>query len=70
MMVAVLVFVAGSRLYRFKVPHGSPLTTIAQVVVAAVCKKKVATVNERILYEGTTQSSRVSEKLYHTDQFL
>lgn len=69
MMVAVLVFVAGSRLYRFKVPRGSPLTTIAQVVVAAVCKKAV-TVNERILYEGTTQSSRVSEKLCHTDQFL
>lgn len=67
MMVAILVLVAGSRLYRSKIPHGSPLTTIAQVVVAAVCKKKVAIVNERVLYEGTTQSSRVSEKLYHID---
>ena len=70
MMVAVLVFIAGSRIYRFKPPGGSPLSTIAQVVVAAVRKRKVSLSNEMCLYEGPTHGSRSMEKLSHTDQFL
>uniref|UniRef100_A0A0E0E362 Major facilitator superfamily (MFS) profile domain-containing protein n=1 Tax=Oryza meridionalis TaxID=40149 RepID=A0A0E0E362_9ORYZ len=34
-LLSIPVFVAGSRLYRNKVPTGSPLTTIAKVVLAA-----------------------------------
>uniref|UniRef100_A0A7N0TRA1 Uncharacterized protein n=2 Tax=Kalanchoe fedtschenkoi TaxID=63787 RepID=A0A7N0TRA1_KALFE len=34
-LVSVPVFLAGSRLYKNKLPSGSPLTTIAKVIVAA-----------------------------------
>ncbi|EER89980.1 hypothetical protein BDA96_10G231800 [Sorghum bicolor] len=34
-LLSIPVFVAGSRMYRNKVPTGSPLTTIAKVLVAA-----------------------------------
>lgn len=70
MMVAVLVFLAGASIYRFKPPGGSALTTIAQVAVAAARKRKVCPSNERFLYEGPTQGSRPVEKLSHTDQLL
>lgn len=70
MMVAVLVFLAGSKIYRFKPPGGSALTTIAHVVVAAARKRKVCPNNERFLYEGPTHGSRPVEKLSHTDQLL
>jgi hypothetical protein len=70
MMVAVLVFLAGVSIYRFKLPGGSALTTIAQVAVAAAQKRKVCPSNERVLYEGPTQGSRPVEKLSHTDQLL
>lgn len=70
MMVAVLVFLAGSKIYRFKPPGGSALTTIAQVAVAAARKRNVCLSNERGLYEGPTHGSRPVEKLNHTDQLL
>ncbi|XP_062178859.1 protein NRT1/ PTR FAMILY 4.6-like isoform X2 [Phragmites australis] len=34
-LLSIPVFIAGSRLYRNKVPTGSPLTTIAKVILAA-----------------------------------
>uniref|UniRef100_A0A0D9WRI2 Major facilitator superfamily (MFS) profile domain-containing protein n=1 Tax=Leersia perrieri TaxID=77586 RepID=A0A0D9WRI2_9ORYZ len=39
-LVSIPVFVAGSKLYRNKVPTGSPLTTIAKVVLAAIFARR------------------------------
>ncbi|OEL23785.1 Protein NRT1/ PTR FAMILY 4.6, partial [Dichanthelium oligosanthes] len=39
-LLSVPVFAAGSRLYRNKVPTGSPLTTIAKVLVAAALARR------------------------------
>lgn len=69
MIVAVLVFLGGSGIYRFKVPHGSPLTTIAQVAVAAARKSMIGN-TDGSLYEGPIHGRGSVEKLCHTDQFL
>ncbi|XP_062229095.1 protein NRT1/ PTR FAMILY 4.6-like isoform X2 [Phragmites australis] len=39
-LLSIPVFVAGSRLYRNKVPTGSPLTTIAKVILAAALARR------------------------------
>ncbi|XP_052134816.1 protein NRT1/ PTR FAMILY 5.2-like [Oryza glaberrima] len=41
LMVSVAVFLAGTPLYRHKVPQGSPLATMGRVVAAAVWKWRV-----------------------------
>ncbi|XP_072970675.1 protein NRT1/ PTR FAMILY 5.2-like isoform X1 [Typha angustifolia] len=41
LLASVLVFFAGTPLYRHKVPQGSPLTKMAKVLVAAVRKRRV-----------------------------
>jgi dipeptide/tripeptide permease len=38
LMVSVSIFLAGTRLYRHKVPQGSPFTRMGKVVAAALCK--------------------------------
>ncbi|XP_062209812.1 protein NRT1/ PTR FAMILY 5.2-like [Phragmites australis] len=38
LMVSISIFLAGTRLYRHKVPQGSPFTRMGKVVAAAVCK--------------------------------
>ncbi|KAL5227265.1 hypothetical protein ABZP36_015530 [Zizania latifolia] len=73
-VVAVFVFLAGTATYRRDQPPGSPLTRIAQVVVAAVRKFDVETPSDSsLLYEcdavdgmSVIQGSR---RLAHTDQF-
>uniref|UniRef100_A0A7I4F350 Uncharacterized protein n=1 Tax=Physcomitrium patens TaxID=3218 RepID=A0A7I4F350_PHYPA len=70
MMVAVVVFLAGSRIYRFKPPGGSALTTIAQVAVAATRKRRVCLSHDRTLYEGSFQGRGPVERLNHTDQLV
>ncbi|PKI41090.1 hypothetical protein CRG98_038618 [Punica granatum] len=44
--VSILVFLVGTRLYRHKVPSGSPFTQMAQVLVAAFRKWKVEVPND------------------------
>ncbi|KAF3777698.1 NRT1-PTR FAMILY 4-6 protein [Nymphaea thermarum] len=52
-LLSVPVFLAGSRLYRNKMPDGSPLTTIAKVVLGAIfsCKGDNAVTNSPGPYE-------------------
>ncbi|CAN6442350.1 unnamed protein product [Victoria cruziana] len=52
-LLSVPVFLAGSRLYRNKPPDGSPLTTIAKVVLGAIfsCKGDNAVTNSPGPYE-------------------
>ncbi|KAG6558303.1 hypothetical protein Mapa_000053 [Marchantia paleacea] len=70
---AVLMFVAGAPLYRFKVLHGSPLTSISQVVVAAIRNRKISLpADENMLYEvsDNTAGFLVPQRIAHSNQFL
>jgi peptide/histidine transporter 3/4 len=68
MAVAVGTFFLGAPLYRHQRPGGSPLTRIAQVIVAAARKWRVPVVSGDALYE-TLGSADGSRRLEHTEQF-
>ncbi|KAF5186795.1 NRT1/ PTR FAMILY 6.2 [Thalictrum thalictroides] len=64
--LAVLVFLSGTKKYRYKKGSGSPLVQIFQVVVASVKKRKFdMPANIGSLYENFPQGSRI----HHSDQF-
>ncbi|KAH9548357.1 hypothetical protein CY35_11G084600 [Sphagnum magellanicum] len=69
MILAVVIFLAGSKIYRFKAAQGSPLATIAQVVIAAAWKWHLGPVSETVLYAGPVHGNEPLEKLCHTEQF-
>jgi len=69
MILAVVIFLAGSKIYRFKAAQGSPLATIAQVVIAAAWKWHLGPVSENVLYAGPVHGNGPLEKLCHTEQF-
>ncbi|GFY82316.1 peptide transporter 1 [Actinidia rufa] len=71
MVVAVVSFFSGTRLYRNQRPGGSPLTRILQVLVASFRKVWVHVPDdESLLYETAEEESVVkgSRKLDHTKQ--
>lgn len=72
MGVSVAAFVAGYPMYRRLEPAGSPFTRLAQVVVAAVKKRRLpaADVVPARLYENDDLDAPISMygKLVHTDQ--
>ncbi|XP_048558889.1 protein NRT1/ PTR FAMILY 8.2-like [Triticum urartu] len=70
MAIAVGSFFVGTPLYRHQRPGGSPLTRIAQVLVAATRKLSVP-VDGSALHETTDRDSGIegSRKLEHTEQF-
>ncbi|KAJ7956680.1 protein NRT1/ PTR FAMILY 6.2 [Quillaja saponaria] len=60
MLIAILVFLSGTRRYRYKKSLGSPIVHIFQVVVAATKKRKMDLPhNVGSLYEGTPEASRI-----------
>jgi peptide/histidine transporter 3/4 len=70
MILAIITFNAGSLVYRYKVPRGSPLTSVAQVLVAAVRKRKATAGDDSsYLYEGLVEGQRPVELLAHTNQY-
>lgn len=72
MAIAILSFFSGTRLYRNQKPGGSPLTRIAQVVMAAVRKRRVQVpADKALLYEVADAESVIkgSRKLDHTEDF-
>ncbi|KAK4801742.1 hypothetical protein SAY86_022229 [Trapa natans] len=71
MALAVLFFFSGSKLYRLQKPGGSPLTRIAQVIVAAFRKMNIKVpMDKSVLYETADTESTIqgSRKLEHTDK--
>lgn len=72
-LFALLVFLAGTRFYRFHKPLGSPFTRFFQVMVASVRNHlqgvKVHSVNQ--LFEVQTQDSDIHgvKKLAHSSQY-
>ncbi|KMZ71612.1 putative peptide transporter [Zostera marina] len=71
MLVAVFSFLFGTKLYRIQKPGGSPLTRIAQVIVASFRKFRTKVPdNKALLYEISDKfATEGSRKLKHTDQF-
>ncbi|XP_056172614.1 protein NRT1/ PTR FAMILY 5.2-like [Syzygium oleosum] len=61
--ISVLVFLAGTPLYRHKVPSGSPFTRIAQVLVASIRKRKLPVPSDpKELYELSFKQYAESKK--------
>lgn len=73
MGISNLLFFAGTPMYRHRLPGGSPLTRVAQVLVAAYKKRNVPFSNSELigLYEVPGKHSAVkgSRKIAHTDSF-
>ncbi|MCO5579460.1 hypothetical protein L7F22_033315 [Adiantum nelumboides] len=70
MTFALATFLAGTKYYRHKVPAGSPLTRVAKVVVAAICKRRMLLSHSPdLLYQVIDKESiRVGRRqLSHTD---
>lgn len=71
MAVAVISFFSGSRLYRLQKPGGSPLTRVAQVIVASLRKLHLKVPSDKsLLYETADEESNIkgSRKLEHTEE--
>ncbi|KAL8534986.1 hypothetical protein ACS0TY_010853 [Phlomoides rotata] len=68
-----LVFFLGTPLYRHRLPGGSPLTRVAQVLVAAFRKRNASFQNSELvgLYElpGKRSAIKGSSKIVHTEDF-
>ncbi|RCV43700.1 hypothetical protein SETIT_9G314800v2 [Setaria italica] len=72
MLFFFVVFIAGSRIYRFRGMEASPLTSIFQVVVAAVRKWHLQLPDDSsLLYELTSSPStaEASQKNKHSNRF-
>ena len=66
MLVSIIVFLCGTKRYRFKKSMGSPIVHIFQVVVASFKKRKMSgPFNVALLYEDTPEASKIA----HTEQF-
>uniref|UniRef100_A0A0D6R4L3 Major facilitator superfamily (MFS) profile domain-containing protein n=1 Tax=Araucaria cunninghamii TaxID=56994 RepID=A0A0D6R4L3_ARACU len=73
MGIAICSFILGTPLYRYQKPGGSPLTRMAQVIVASFRKWHVQVpAKKSLLYEVQDKESTIegSRKLEHTDAFL
>lgn len=72
MIISFPVFIAGSRVYRFRNLGFSPLKSLCQVIVAAVRKCHLQLPeNKSLLYEPSNSSSttEASHKIQPTNQF-
>jgi peptide/histidine transporter 3/4 len=68
MGVANITFFMGTPFYRHKLPSGSPITRLCQVLVASICKWKVQVPSdESLLHEVHDKESAIvgSRKLHH-----
>lgn len=66
MFMAIIIFLAGTKRYRYKKSSGSPIVHIFQVIVAAIKKRKMdLPYNVGMLYEDTPEASRI----HHTEQY-
>ncbi|KAE9599737.1 hypothetical protein Lal_00045340 [Lupinus albus] len=72
MLISIIAFVLGSPLYKHVKPEGSPLVRLAQVVVAALKKRKEPLLDDsKLLYQNWDLDAAISVegKLLHTDQY-
>ncbi|XP_049376220.1 protein NRT1/ PTR FAMILY 6.2-like [Solanum stenotomum] len=65
-LVAVIMFLSGTKRYRYKKTMKSPIAQIIQVLIVAIRKRRLQLPkNDCFLYEDNSDSTRIS----HTDQF-
>lgn len=72
MGIASLLFLYGTPFYRYKLPGASPITRIAQVIVAAIRKRNISMPSDmNLLYENEDGDSIIAGQrlLSHTDNF-
>ncbi|GAU16532.1 hypothetical protein TSUD_167630, partial [Trifolium subterraneum] len=73
MGISNMLFFVGTPLYRHRLPGGSPLTRVAQVLVAAFRKRNESFDSSEVigLYEvpGRRSAIKGSQKIAHTDDF-
>lgn len=66
MLIAIVIFLARTKRYRYKECSGSPIVHILQVIAAAMGKRAIQVpTNSGMLYEDTPEPARIP----HTDQF-
>lgn len=66
MVIAIVVFLCGTKSYRYKKSQGSPIVQIFQVIAASFRKRKMELPQSIVyLYEDSTEGMRIE----HTDQF-
>lgn len=72
-LLILIVFLAGTTVYRNKIPRGSPLTRIAQVFVAAMYKRRIRLSRRRNDIDEVRETEReameTADLLPHTPQF-
>ena len=67
MLLSMVLFLAGKRRYRYKLPMGSPLTQVAQVLVAAIRKFNLKPpADPNLLHETYRPKKR---NILHTNNF-
>lgn len=66
MVVAIVIFLSGTKRYRYKKSSGSPIVHILQVIVASFRKRNLKYDNLSILYEDHPEATRIP----HTQQYL
>ncbi|XVF29262.1 hypothetical protein REPUB_Repub15cG0105900 [Reevesia pubescens] len=72
MAISIVAFVIGSPLYKKMKPGGSPLIRLAQVIVAAVKKRKeIVPEDPNLLYQNKELDAAISVhgRLVHTNQY-
>lgn len=66
MIIAIIIFFSGTRIYRYKKSSGSPIVQIFQVIVAASRKRNMdVPYDVSVLYETNPEASRIQ----HSEQF-
>ncbi|KAH7280527.1 hypothetical protein KP509_36G001000 [Ceratopteris richardii] len=71
MVIAIAVFFAGRCFYRYKLPSGSPLTRITQVIVAAARKWRLPyPASKDALFEEFITHGNSLKQLPHSNQFI
>ncbi|XP_010691634.2 protein NRT1/ PTR FAMILY 5.6 [Beta vulgaris subsp. vulgaris] len=69
MGISVIVFVLGRPFYRYRNPHGSPLTPLLRVFVAAVVKRNLPCPSDSsLLYEVPNSAKFQGRLLSHTNR--
>ncbi|KAF6161093.1 hypothetical protein GIB67_007734 [Kingdonia uniflora] len=67
MAMSIVVFCTGRRFYRYRLPEGSPLTPMLQVLVAALAKRNLPhPFNPALLYEAPSSQKTKGRLLCHT----
>ncbi|KAL3528309.1 hypothetical protein ACH5RR_007631 [Cinchona calisaya] len=71
MFLSCALFFLGTRIYVIVLPEGSPLVSVAQVVVAAIKKRKLKLPEQpkEALFNNFSTSSSINSRLSYTDQF-